>query len=950
VELRRARNPREQRPVSARGARQRMPDAERRLRASAEILRAIANAQTDIQPVFDSICRNAVRLCGALFGVAHRYDVGMLHFVAHHNLSAEGLEAMRQAYPRRPDRTQLSGRAVLSGEVQRATDILKDPEYLRELAERGGWRRMLTVPMLRDGVALGTITVAWRMPGPIRDSQVELLRTFADQAAIAIQNVGLFNETKLALEQQTATAEILRAISSSPTDVQPVFASIARSSTRLCDGLFGGVFLRKGNALHLVAHHNFTSQGLVAFQRFYPLPIDADTIVTRAVRERRPMHVIDVHTDPDVPETVRRLALDLGYHSLIVVPMVHDDAALGAIGVSRRAVRAFSDREIELLRTFADQAVIAIENVRLFNDTKEALERQTATSEILGTISAAHTDPGPVFEVIARQAHRLCGAVFCNVLRYDGTLLHIAATHGFSAEELEKVRAKYPVRGGDRSVISGRAILSKKPEYIEDVAADPDYDRAHAPVKALLAVPMLRDDTALGVIVVAWARPGPIARHQQELLQTFAAQAVIAIENVRLFNETKEALEQQKASAEVLGVISSSVADTAPVFDKILDSCQRLFEGHLVGLTLTGEDGMVHLGAYKGEDGEETARMYPMPLSRESGTGCAILDRRVVHFADVLASGSEAPPQVRRDARTTGFRSIVFAPLMAEGRGIGALWVARRLPGPFGEKQIALLKIFADQAVIAIHNAKLFHEIEEKGRQLEVANRHKSEFLANMSHELRTPLNAIIGFTRIVMRRSREQVEPKQYENLEKILQSAERLLALINSILDLSKVEAGRLELRPAEIELAPVLEQCARTVEPLLKADAVTLTRELAALPPVYLDEEKLRQIMLNLLSNAVTFTARGTIAVRAVPASEESFSVAVSDTGIGIPADKLEQVFDEFVQADTSSTRVYGGTGLGLAIARRLARLMGGDIAVTSTEGQGSTFTLTLPLRQR
>jgi signal transduction histidine kinase len=296
----------------------------------------------------------------------------------------------------------------------------------------------------------------------------------------------------------------------------------------------------------------------------------------------------------------------------------------------------------------------------------------------------------------------------------------------------------------------------------------------------------------------------------------------------------------------------------------------------------------------------------------------------------------------------SGYRAATIVPMLRAGAAIGAISVLRFEPGPLPVKKLALLHTFADQAVIAIENVRLFNEIQEKSRQVEIANRHKSEFLANMSHELRTPLNAIIGFTRIVMRRSGEQLEPKQYENLEKILASGQNLLALINSILDLSKVEAGRVEVHPAEIPLAPVLEHCLRTVEPLVKAEAVTLVGEFdGGLPQMYVDEEKLRQIVLNLLSNAVKFTARGSIRVRA-RAENGSVDIAVADTGIGIAADKIDLIFEEFEQADAGSTRVYGGTGLGLTIARRLARLMGGDIRAESAPGSGSTFTLTLPSR--
>jgi signal transduction histidine kinase len=288
-------------------------------------------------------------------------------------------------------------------------------------------------------------------------------------------------------------------------------------------------------------------------------------------------------------------------------------------------------------------------------------------------------------------------------------------------------------------------------------------------------------------------------------------------------------------------------------------------------------------------------------------------------------------------------------PLLREERLLGALAVNRKSPGDFEPQVVDLLRSFATQSALAIQNARLYREIEEKSRQLEVVSRHKSAFLANMSHELRTPLNAIIGFTRIVMRRSQERLEPKQYENLEKILASAQSLLSLINAILDLAKVEAGRVEVNAGEVQLGPVLEQCLRTVEPLTKDTVMTVKDFASDLPSMVVDEEKLRQVVINLLSNAAKYTSSGSIRLRARSANG-SVEIAVADTGIGIAAEKLEVIFEEFEQADARSTREYGGTGLGLAIARRLARLMGGDIRVESAQGIGSTFTLTVPIRYR
>ncbi len=588
---------------------------------------------------------------------------------------------------------------------------------------------------------------------------------------------------------------------------------------------------------------------------------------------------------------------------------------------------------------------------RAREQAKEAIEQQRATAEILRVISSSPADVEPVFEAIVQSGLRLFEGAAVTVARPENGQVRLMAIAERDPERARKWKDRFPFPL-TREYMHGVAILDCRMVDMPDVEkmderfAAGKRNFAESGYQAMTVVPMVKEGAAIGTIAVVRVAAGPLSDKQIALLKTFADQAVIAIENVRLFNETREALDQQSALAEVLGTISNTIADTKPVFDKILASCQRLFEGHLVGVTLVGSDGNIYLGAYDGPRAEELLRIYPLPLSAESGSGAAILQGVVKHYPDVEADG--VPEGVRRGCRATGMKSILFAPLLNEGRGIGALWVGRLTTGAFSDKRVALLKTFADQAVIAIQNVRLFREIQDKGRQLEIASRHKSEFLANMSHELRTPLNAIIGFTRIVMRRSQEKLEPQQYENLEKILTSGQHLLGLINSILDLAKVEAGRVEVTPAEIGLSPVLESCARTVEPLIKADTVTLVKEFdGTLPQMYVDEEKLRQIVINLLSNAAKFTSRGTIRLQA-RASNGSVAIAVSDTGIGIPSDKLEAIFEEFEQADASSTRVYGGTGLGLTIARRLARLMGGEIVAESVLGSGSTFTLTLPLR--
>ena len=937
------------------GARDQVKEAHAEQTATSEILRVIASSPADIGPVFATILDNAVRLCdrppmAAMF----RFDGMLLHLLAARNISPKALAAMRRTWPAAPDPRLVSGRAILRRQIIRLEDNRADPDYDSFLSTIGGWRRMLAVPMLRKGIPLGVFVVSWPTPGPIPDRQVELLKTFADQAVIAIENARLFNETNEALEQQTATAQVLQVMSKSQTDMQPVFDAIVKNAVRLCEGVHGSLFRFDDALQHFVAHYGVDSETIERLQRRYPRPPSPGTVTGRALLERSIMHVTDLQADPRFPDSNMSFK-QAGYRSVLAVPMLKESQPIGVILVVRREARPYSDKQITLLRTFADQAVIAIENVRLFNETKAALERQTATSEILRVISSSPTDIQPVLDAVVESAARLCEAQNANLFRVEGDLMRKVSQHGSLQTSLAVGQARPITRGS----VSGRAIGERRTVHVKDslTVVDAEYPDVRETVhregiRTVVAVPLLREGTPIGAITVyrtegRWKEPvpRPFSDEQIALLQTFADQAVIAIENVRLFNETKEALDQQKASAEILRVISSSVADAQPVFDKILESCERLFGGRNAGITLIGDDGRIHLRAYHGPQVAELERHFPLPLTRESGSGTAILERRVVHYPDHEAPG--VPEYARQGAKIAGNKSSIFAPMMWEGEAIGTIFVARHFTGAFSEKEAGLLKTFADQAVIAIQNARLFREIQEKGQQLEIASRHKSEFLANMSHELRTPLNAIIGFARIVMRRSKESLEPKQYENLEKILASGEHLLALINAILDLSKVEAGRVEVHPAEVPLGPVLEHCVRTVEPLLKSPVSLLKEFDGELPQAYVDEEKLRQIVINLLSNAVKFTEHGTVRVRA-KCNGDRFAVAVADTGVGIPADKLEHVFEEFTQADASSTRVYGGTGLGLTIARRLARLMGGDIAVHSVQGQGSTFTLDLPLR--
>jgi signal transduction histidine kinase len=468
---------------------------------------------------------------------------------------------------------------------------------------------------------------------------------------------------------------------------------------------------------------------------------------------------------------------------------------------------------------------------------------------------------------------------------------------------------------------------------------------------------MMLKDRGVGSLFVTRQPSAGFSDKEIALLKTFADQAVIAIENARLFNETKEALEQQTATSEVLRVISSSVADTAPVFEKILHSCSHLFESSEQGVVLAGDDGRLHLGAHRGSARERLEAVFPIQMDLDP-VARAMAEHRVLHYPDVLRD-AEPDSLSRTVAERLGVGSYtqVFAPMHWEGKGVGYLYVIRSPVAPFTDKEIGLLKTFADQAAIAIQNARLFHEIEDKSRQLEAANRHKSEFLANMSHELRTPLNAIIGFSEVLAERLFGEVNDKQMEYLQDIHSSGQHLLALINDVLDLSKIEAGKMELDLSCFDLGLLLEHSATLVRERAQRHGLSLELQVdEGLGEWVADARKVKQVVVNLLSNAVKFTPNGgrvSVRARHLNGSNghagEWAEVSVSDTGVGIAREDQSLVFEEFRQAGGDVLRKAEGTGLGLALVKRFVELHGGAVTLDSEPGRGSTFRFTLPQRE-
>jgi len=656
----------------------------------------------------------------------------------------------------------------------------------------------------------------------------------------------------------------------------------------------------------------------------------------------------------DDPQRRRFVALS-GARTLIAVPMLKDNEIIGAMIIYRQEVRPFTDKQIELLENFAAQAVIAIENTRLLNELRqrtddliEALEQQTATSEVLRVISSSPGELEPVFQAMLENALRICDAKFGQMLRYDGKGFDMAADVGSPPELLEFIRQRgrqfQPVPGSHLE----RVLQTKRVSHTADYAAD----APHGPparfggARSTVDVPMLNDGALVGVISIYRQEVRPFTDKQIDLLQNFAAQAVIAIENTRLLNELRQSLQQQTATADVLKVISRSTFDLKTVLNTLVESVARLCDADLASIPRQTGAFFDHIATYGYNPAFQALLQHnPMSPGRGTITGRVMLERKTVHIPDVL---NDTEYEFIEGQKTGGYRAMLGVPLMRDGVAIGVLIVGRSEPRPFTAQQIELAETFADQAVIAIENVRLFDEIQDKSRQLEVASQHKSQFLANMSHELRTPLNAILGYTELMADGIYGELPEKTMGVLKRLESNGRHLLGLINDVLDLSKIEAGQLVLELTEYSLEDIAQTVRSTLEPLAADKKLAFKVEVAPkLPAGHGDGRRLTQVLINLVGNAIKFTDAGEVAITG-GATDGSFHLSVRDTGPGISAADQAKLFQEFQQADNAITRKKGGTGLGLAISKRIVEMHGGKIWVESQVGQGSTFSFTVPVR--
>ena len=923
--------------------------------ATSDVLKVISRSSVDLDAVLETVVTSAASLCRAEYAVLFRKEDEEYRFAAGYGLLQEYLAAERQAVIR-PGTGTVIGRAAMEGRTVQIADAWTDPLYEdKEHARAGNSRAMLGVPLMREGSVVGAIGLARSEVEPYSEREVQLVTTFADQAVIAIENARLFAElrertTELteSLEQQTATSDILQAVAESTTDLHRVMQVIADNAARLCTARDVNIYRAVGDKLQKI----YSTGGISALGPV-TLPIDNSSAVGRAFVEKRLIHVSNMtealHEFPNIPP-----ALAQTVPSVLAVPMLRETRTLGVIIVVRGEVKPFSDKQQALIASFAAQAAIAIENARLLTELRESLDRQTATADILRTIASTPGDSTRALDTIAETAARMFDASSVHVRRVNGKLLSLVSAAGQTAAVMRDSLPAVPLEPG---AYGSDCILENRQILVEDLASA-SHDTPQGGLSRSMGIhsaaytPLTQEGQAIGVMVVYRADIRPFQPDELELMRGFADQAVIAIENARLLSELRartDELAQSVGELRVLGEVSQTVnssLDLQTVLTTIVTNSAKLSQTDAGAIYVYDEAGDAFaLRATFGMDDRLIAAIRGQRIRfGTAGIGEAANTRAPVQIPDLRAGERSAITDIIAEA---GFRALLVVPLLRADHVVGALVVRRREPGEFAAATVELLQTFAAQSVAAIVNARLFGEIEEKGRELAIASQHKSQFLANMSHELRTPLNAILGYTELILDDIYGAAPARMREVLERVQANGKHLLGLINDVLDLSKIEAGQLVLQLGPYSVRDMLQGVYVAVEPLAANKKIDLTLDLAKeLPTATGDERRLAQVVLNLVGNAIKFTDEGEVRI-AARAGNGSVLVQITDTGPGIAEGDQLKIFEEFQQADNSATRAKGGTGLGLAISRRIVALHGGRLWVESEVGKGATFSVSLPV---